>query len=113
MAVPRGAKNPEGGFEFARFATGPIGQEIYTRDTAHLPTLKAMLERKDLFEDSYHEVFLEMLPFARSRPALPVGALLWDELTSARDYVINGDKTPQQALDDVVSRVQPELDKNF
>jgi len=113
MAVPRGSKNPEGGFEFARFATGPVGQEIYTRDTAHLPTLKAMLERKDLFEDSYHEVFLEMLPFARSRPALPVGALLWDELTSARDYVINGDKTPQQALDDVVSRVQPELDKNF
>jgi multiple sugar transport system substrate-binding protein len=54
-----------------------------------------------------------MLPFARSRPALPVGALLWDELTSARDYVINGDKTPQQALDDVVDRVQPELDKHF
>ena len=113
MAVPRGAKNPEGGFEFARFATGPVGQEIYTRDTSHLPTLKALVERADLFADSYHEVFLNMLPFARSRPALPVGALLWDELTAARDYVINGDKAPQKALDDVFERVQPELEKHF
>ena len=113
MAVPRGAKNPEGGFEFARFATGPVGQEIYTRDTSHLPTLKALVERVDLFADSYHEVFLNMLPFARSRPALPVGALLWDELTAARDYVINGDKAPQKALDDVFERVQPELEKHF
>lgn len=55
--------------------------------------------------------FLHMLPFAKSRPALPVGALLWDELTAARDYVINGEKSPEQALNDVNARVQPELDK--
>ena len=113
LAVPRGAKNPEGGFEFARFASGPVGQEIYTRDTSHLPTLKVLVDRSDLFADSYHDIFLQMLPFARSRPALPVGALLWDELTSARDYVINGDKAPQKALDDVVERVQAELEKHF
>ena len=113
LAVPRGAKNADGGFEFARFASGPVGQEIYTRDTSHLPTLKALVERADLFADDGHDVFLAGLPFARSRPALPVGALLWDELTAARDYVINGDKTPQKALDDVVERVQPELEKNF
>ncbi|NMB46082.1 MAG: ABC transporter substrate-binding protein [Firmicutes bacterium] len=113
MAVPRGAKSPDGGFEFARFAAGPVGQEIYTRDTVHLPTLKTMVDRTDLFADSMHDIFLQMLPFARSRPALPVGALLWDELTSARDYAINGDKTPQKALDDVVERVQEELEKHF
>lgn len=113
LAVPRGAKNADGGFEFARFASGPVGQEIYSRDTAHLPTLKAMADRGDLYTDPYHETFLQMLPFARSRPALPVGALLWDELTAARDYVINGDKAPQKALDDVVERVQAELEKHF
>ena len=59
-----------GGFEFARFATGPVGQ----RSTlGYFPAnLKSMLERKDLFADSFHEIFLNMLPFARSRPALPV-----------------------------------------
>ena len=113
LAVPRGAKNAQGGFEFARFAAGSVGQEIYSRDTYHLPTLKAMVDRTDLFADEAHDIFLHMLPFARSRPALPVGALLWDELTAARDYVINGDKTPQKALDDVVERVQAELEKHF
>lgn len=72
-----------------------------------------MADRGDLYTDPYHETFLQMLPFARSRPALPVGALLWDELTAARDYVINGDKAPQKALDDVVERVQAELEKHF
>lgn len=113
MAVPRGAKNADGGFEFARFAAGPVGQEIYTRDTSHLPTYKALVDRVDLFADDGHDFFLAGLPYAKSRPALPVGALLWDELTAARDYVINGDKAPKQALDDVVERVQPEIDKNL
>ncbi|NLK07178.1 MAG: ABC transporter substrate-binding protein [Firmicutes bacterium] len=113
MALPRGAKNPDGGFEFARFAAGPVGQEIYTRETSHLPTIKALVDRTDLLADPRHEFFLAGLPFAKSRPAVPVGALLWDELTAARDYVINGDKTPQQALDDVIDRVQSELDKNL
>jgi len=113
FAVPRGAKNAQGGYEFSRFATGPVGQEIYSRDTFHLPTLKALVDRTDLYDDEAHDVFLGMLPFARSRPALPVGALLWDELMSARDYVINGDKTPQKALDDVVERVQAELEKHL
>ena len=99
--------------KFARFAAGPVGQEIYTRDTSHLPTYKALVDRVDLFADDGHDFFLAGLPYAKSRPALPVGALLWDELTAARDYVINGDKAPKQALDDVVERVQPEIDKNL
>lgn len=111
MVIPRGAKNVDGGFDFAKFFCGPVGQEIYAKQTSHLPTLKALVEVENFFDDEGHMWFLHMLPFAKSRPALPVGALLWDELTAARDYVINGEKSPEQALNDVNARVQPELDK--
>ena len=33
---------------------------------------------------------VELLQVAKSRPPLPVGALLWDKLNEARDYVLTG-----------------------
>ena len=113
VVVPKGARNPRGGYAFARFFAGPEGQRIYTVETAHMPTLVALQNMPELLADKDHAFFAGLLPTAKSRPPLPVGALLWDELTAARDYVINGQKTPQQALEDVIKRVQPELDKFF
>ncbi|MBE3598833.1 MAG: ABC transporter substrate-binding protein [Limnochordaceae bacterium] len=113
IVVPKGAKNPKGGFAFARFFTGPEGQRIYTVDTAHMPTHVALQKLPEMLADKDHAFFANLLPTAKSRPPLPVGGLLWDELTAARDYVINGQKLPKQALDDVIKRVQPELDKAF
>lgn len=113
IVVPTGARNARGGYEFARFFAGPEGQRIYTVETAHMPTLVALQDMPELRSDTNHAFFASLLPTAKSRPPLPVGALLWDELTAARDYVINGQKAPKQALDDVISRVQPELDKFF
>ncbi|MEW6045542.1 MAG: ABC transporter substrate-binding protein, partial [Bacillota bacterium] len=113
LVVPKGARNPRGGYAFARFMAGPEGQRIYSIETAHMPTHLALQNMPELRADKDHAFFVALLPTAKSRPPLPVGALLWDELTAARDYVINGQKTPQQALDDVIKRVQPELDKFF
>lgn len=113
LVVPKGARNPRGGYEFAKFMAGPEGQRIYSIETAHMPTHMALQGMPELRADTAHAFFVALLPTAKSRPPLPVGALLWDELTAARDYVINGQKTPQQALNDVIARVQPELDKFF
>ena len=113
IVVPAGARNARGGYEFARFFAGPEGQRIYTAETAHMPTLVALQNMPELHSDQDHAFFASLLPTAKARPPLPVGALLWDELTAARDYVINGQKSPQQALEDVIKRVQPELDKFF
>ena len=49
------------------------------------------------------------MPTAKSRPPLPVGALYWDELTDAWERVYLNQTEPQAALEQVASRVQPQL----
>jgi len=111
LGIPKGAKNAKAAFEFIKFACGPVGQKIYTVDTLHLPTIRALLNDKDVRGERRHAFFVDLVKYAKNRPPLPVGALLWDELTAARDAVINGQKTPLKACQDVEARVQPELDK--
>jgi multiple sugar transport system substrate-binding protein len=50
------------------------------------------------------------LPTAKNRPPLPVGALYWNELTSAWQKVYLNEEEPQPALEAVKGRVQPDLD---
>ncbi len=113
LGIPKGAKNPQEAFEFIKFACGPPGQKIYTLDTLHLPTVVELLEDEEVKGEEKHAFFIDLVPYAKNRPPLPVGALLWDELTTARDAVINGLKTPEEACRNVEERVQPELDKYF
>ena len=111
MVIPIGAKNAEGAAKFIQWYCGPEANEIYAKGTYHLPVSIKAFEITFLRQEPRYKVFLDVLPYSRCRPVVPVGGLYWDELTAARDYVIHGKKTPKQALDDVVARVQPELDK--
>ena len=111
LGIPKGAKHAKEAFEFIKFACGPVGQKTYSVETLHLPTIAELLKDKDIRGERRHAFFVDLVKYAKNRPPLPVGALLWDELTTARDAVINGQKTPQKACEDVEKRVQPELDK--
>lgn len=111
LGIPKGAKHAKEALEFIKFACGPVGQKIYTVETLHLPTIAELLKDKDVRGERRHAFFVDLVKYAKNRPPLPVGALLWDELTAARDAVINGQKTPLKACQDVEARVQPELDK--
>jgi hypothetical protein len=55
------------------------------------------------------QFFKQILPFSRSRVPLPVGSELWDQFTDAQDKVVLHAATPEQALQTVYRRVQPEL----
>ena len=108
LAIPQGAKEPEAAFEFMKYMTGEPGQRLYTKETSHLPTLTALLEDRTLLGER-HRFFLDLLPSARTRPPLPVGSLYWDELTTAWEKTYLNQQDPQAALDQVASRVQPQL----
>ena len=110
MVIPQGAKNPEGAWRFMQYIAGEPGQRIYTTETAHLPTINALLEDSSLFEDENHRFFAEqLLPTAKNRPPLPVGARYWDELTSAWQRIYLNEEEPAAALATVKERVQPDL----
>jgi ABC-type glycerol-3-phosphate transport system substrate-binding protein len=106
--MPKGAGNPAGAYRFMRFMTGPEGQHIYTQVTAHMPTWAALLKDDSLFSGN-HKFIRAMLSYAQSRVPLPVGAQLSDEFDSAQDKVVLNVATPEQALQDVYNRVQPQL----
>lgn len=108
--MPQGAKNPEGAAAFIKYFTGPDGQRVYVKDTSHLPTYAALLDEAELFSEQ-HVFFKDLLEYSTSLPTVPVGALLWDELTSAQERVTLNEATPDEALQQVDERVQSQLDR--
>jgi multiple sugar transport system substrate-binding protein len=110
VAILQGAKNVEAASEFLRFVAGEEGQTLLVKNAASLPTIKALMENKDLFAPEY-SFFLSLLPVSKSRPPLPVGALYWDRLKEAEEAVITNSKTPEEALKAVVDAVQPQMDR--
>jgi len=108
MVMPQGAKEPEAAFEFMKYIAGEPGQRVYTEETQHLPTVSSLLEDESIFSKD-HLFFKDLLTTARSRPPLPVGALYWDELTTAWEKVYLNQEEPLAALEQVAARVQPQL----
>lgn len=111
FVIPDGAKHPEEAWEFMKFAAGRRGQELFMTLGDHLPTLASLLKSDYLLRDPYRKVFAGLLPYAQSRPVLPVCGLYWDELRRAVNEVLPGTKTATAALAEVTARVQGELDK--
>lgn len=109
--IPEGAKNPEPAFEFMQWFSGEPGQRIYTEQSKHLPTLEALLADESIFDESHLFFSQELLPIAKNRPPLPVGARYWDELTLAWEstYLNQGD--PAELLATAKERVQGDLQR--
>jgi multiple sugar transport system substrate-binding protein len=110
VGILQGAKNVEAAYQLLRFVTGEEGQTLLAKEASSLPTLKALLQRKDLFAPEY-EFFLNLLPVSKSRPPIPVGALYWDKLKEAQEAVITNSQMPEPALKMVVDAVQPQMDR--
>jgi multiple sugar transport system substrate-binding protein len=100
---------PDQAWQFMQYIAGPEGQATYTRETAHLPTLTALLEDASLYDEA-HAQFLDFLEVAHNRPPLPVGAIYWDALTAAQGSVELNTAEPQAALQEVADSVQPQLE---
>ena len=109
MALIPGAKAPDQAWKFIKYIDGLEGQKAYTQETGHLPTIKSLLEDASL-DAERSKVFPELAPGAPTRPALAVGAISGDALTSAQGSVEANSKEPQAALQEVQDTVQPQLD---
>jgi hypothetical protein len=92
-----------------QYIAGTEGQTTYTQDTAHLPTLEALLGDASLY-DEQHAQFLDFLGVAHNRPPLAVGAIYWNALTEAQGSVELNTAEPMAALQQVQEAVQPQLD---
>ncbi len=110
VVIPQGAKHVEEAWTFMQWFAGEPGQRIYTKESKHLPTIEALLSDSELFEER-HKFFAELLPTAKNRPPLPVGAKYWDELSVAWQKIYLNQEKPEDALKTVKERVQPDLQR--
>ncbi len=113
--IPAGIKGEklEAAWEFISWFCGEYAQREYCKDTYHIPTNKKAAEDPYFYEDPKHALAMSLLPTAHWRPVIPEGDMMWNELREAQDYARYGQKTAQQALDDVTANVQKALDKWF
>lgn len=111
MVMPQGAKHPEDAWAFMSWMAGEEGQRIYATETAHLPTLLSLEADESIF-DERHKFFAEILPTAKNRPPIPVGAKYWDELTVAWQSTYLNQGKPAELLATTKERVDADL-KSF
>ena len=77
---------------------------------ASVPTWASLLNEGDLYEER-HQFFVDLLPTAKSRPPLPVGAKYWDELTAAWQKTYLNQGKPADLLKDTKDRVNGDLQR--
>jgi len=110
MVIPQGAANPEAAWTFLQYAAGEPGQRTYSTETLHLPVINSLLADASLFDDQHRFFSDQLLPTAKNRPPLPVGAKYWDELTTALQKVYLNEEEPAEALATAKERTQPDLE---
>jgi multiple sugar transport system substrate-binding protein len=108
VVIPKGAKNAKGGYDFMKYFAGEPGQRTYTKETQHMPTWKTLLTDSSLYQGDL-SLFVKLLPTAHSRPALPVGSLYWDQLSTAQDAAVRHSKDPAVALKDAATATNDKL----
>ncbi len=91
-----------------QFIGGAEGSKIYTTKSNHLTTVTSLLSDASLFAGP-HKFFADMLPTAKNRPPLPVGAEYWDALTVAWQKTYLDQGAPADLLKAVKDQVDQDL----
>lgn len=128
-AIPVGARNVEGAWQFIKFSCSLEGRRIEMeaqreferrRGRVYVPRLQAMFAANDLIRAEYMPAdsriagalrqHIDLMSAGRIRPATPVGQLLWDEHVRAIENACRGLLSPREALVAGQTVVQRELD---
>jgi multiple sugar transport system substrate-binding protein len=112
FTAPRGVKYPDASWEFIRFIQDPQIGGTFARDIANLQPAKATLSDPRYISDPRIKLGLELQsgPHAYGVLPIPVNSMYQTELGKAETFVLHGEKTSKEALDDVTALIQSELD---
>lgn len=117
MAIPVGSRHPALAWEFMRWLQLPPQQAEYARAQSNLPTILSLRDSPSLTTGSRSKRALGYVlqhiasdaRNARFLPTLPVTQLYINSLHNAFDRALYHEQTPQQALNDVQSRIATEM----
>lgn len=119
FCIPRESKHPREAWEFFVWMQSEEAQVLFAETMHGIPNIRRVLKNPrlravrtagELWKRGYAK-FLDLVdsPNARFFPTTPVATLYLHELATAQDFIISGNKTPEQALRDVQQRVSAEM----
>ncbi|MCS6919605.1 MAG: ABC transporter substrate-binding protein [Fimbriimonadales bacterium] len=118
FCIPRESKHPREAWEFFVWMQSDEAQLLFAETMHGIPNIRRVLKHPQLrtirtpdevWKRGYSK-FLDLVdsPNARFFPITPIATLYLHELYTAQDYLLSGNKTPEQALRDVQQRVAAE-----
>ena len=95
--------NKDAAWKFMKFMTGEYAQEEMAK-CGQIPCNKEALE-SDTVKNADFAPYIEQLKTAKSRPTVASWSEIDSELTASVTAVMNGEKTAQEAMDDLAKKV--------
>lgn len=112
VVIPQGAKHPEEAWEFLNWLTSGEALRDWCTANSYIPAKIGVADDPAFTEDpDFARMVSVMKTIYDSPPAIPAIGLYTSEIQAAQEAVIYLQKTPQQVLDDVTTKVQAELEK--
>ncbi len=114
FCVPKGANNPEGGWQLAKFMAEKQQQIEFGNQVGDIPPLnEAARDPEFLNSLPFNELFVELTESTGGRawPRIPVLELYKTEMNRLQDEVLHGKVAPDQGLAELNAKVQKELDE--
>ncbi|MFH1512391.1 MAG: extracellular solute-binding protein [Bacillota bacterium] len=93
------AANQEAAWKFMKFMTGEYAETEMSK-CGQIPVNKAALE-SDTVKNASYAPFLEAIQTAKARPSVAAWSEMDNELNTAMTAVVNGEKTAQEAMDEL------------
>lgn len=91
--------NQEAAWKFMQFMTSEFA-ETAMAEVGQIPVNKAALE-SDTVKNASYAPFIEAIQTAKARPTVAAWSEMDNELTNAMTAVVSGDKTAQEAMDEL------------
>ncbi|MGE5675725.1 MAG: ABC transporter substrate-binding protein [Mycobacterium leprae] len=109
LAIGKNSKNADAAWKLIQFLTGKDGEammEAYGRIPARKDVTNSDWAKKDPFAG----LFIQQAQYGVPQPAYPSWPKVSDVIGEAFDAVIQGQKSPEQALKDAQAKAQPIVD---
>jgi len=102
VVVLEGSKNPEAAMKWATYLLSPEAQKMMA-EVGQMPTLVSLVG--DPAMPPYFAVFQEQLKTAQARVPHPKWSDMDNAINNAYQRMLNGDQTPQEALDQAAEEI--------
>jgi multiple sugar transport system substrate-binding protein len=112
VIIPEGAPNVEAAWEFVKYFGTEEGQEVYFGELpGDLSVIASVNEKLGRDDNPVLKQFIDILPNSHSRPVIPEGQLMWNELVDARESTVTGNGSAKENLDKATEAVNKALEE--